>query len=77
MFFDCQILPILEYASDIWYIGDSAYDLGKIHIKCIKSTLRKQAPSPAIYMYDDTGRLPLIIRQHIKAITYWCVILDL
>ena len=26
---DCQILPILEYASDIWYAGDSVNDLEK------------------------------------------------
>ena len=75
--FDCQILPILEYASDIWYTGDSVNDLEKIHLKFIKSTLgvRKQTPTPAIY--GDTGRFPLIIRQHIKAVQYWCRILDL
>ena len=33
--FDCQILPILEYASDIWYTGDSVNDLEKIHLKFI------------------------------------------
>ena len=37
--FDCQILPILEYASDIWYTSDSVNDLEKIHLKFIKSTL--------------------------------------
>ena len=75
--FDCQILPLLEYASDIWYTGDSVNDLEKIHLECIKSTLgvRKQTPTPAIY--GDTGRFPLIIRQHIKAVKYWCTILDL
>ena len=75
--FDCQILPILEYGSDIWYIGDDVNDLEKIHLKFIKSTLgvRKQTPSPAIY--GDTGRFPLIIRQHIKAVKYWCRILKL
>ena len=75
--FDCQILPILEYASDIWYTGDSVNDLKKIHLKFIKSALgvRKQTPTPAIY--GDTGRFPLIIRQHIKAVKYWCRILDL
>ena len=75
--FDCQILPILEYASDIWYTGDSVNDLKKIHLKFIKSTLgvRKQTPTPAVY--GDTGRFPLIIRQHIKAVKYWCRILDL
>ena len=34
-----------------------------------------QTPTPAIY--GDTGRCPLIIRQHIKAVKYWCRILDL
>ena len=74
---DCQILPILEYASDIWYTGDSVNDLEKIHLKFIKSTLgaRKQTPTPVIY--GNTGRFPLIIRRHIKAVKYWCRILDL
>ena len=65
--FDCQILPILEYGSDIWYTGDDVTDLEKIRLKFIKSTLgvRKQTPTPAIY--GDTGRFPLIIRQHIKS----------
>ena len=75
--FDCQILPILEYGSDIWYTGDDVNDLEKIHLNFIKSTLgvRKQTPTPAIY--GDTGRFPLIIRQHIKAVKYWCRILKL
>ena len=75
--FDCQILPILEYGSDIWYTGDDVNDLEKIHLKFIKSTLgvRKQTPTPAIY--GDMGRFPLIIRQHIKAVKYWCRILKL
>ena len=75
--FDCQILPILEYGSDIWYTGDDVNDLEKIHLKFIKSTLgvRKRTPTPAIY--GDKGRFPLIIRQHIKAVKYWCGILNL
>ena len=75
--FDCQILLILEYGSDIWYTGDDVTDLEKIHLKFIKSTLgvRKLTPTPAIY--GDTGRFPLIIRQHIKAVKYWCRILKL
>ena len=37
--------------------------------------VRKQTPTPAIY--GDTGRFQLIIRQHNKAVKYWCRILDL
>ena len=75
--FDCQILPILEYGSVIWYTGDDVNDLEKINLKFKKATLgvRKQTPTPAIYW--DTGRFPLIIRQHIKAVKYWCRILKL
>ena len=66
-----------RYASDIWYTGDSVNDLEKIHLQFIKSTpgARQQTPTPAIY--GDTGRFTLIIRQHIKAVKYWCRILDL
>ena len=65
--FDCQILPILEYASDIWYTGDSVNNLEKIYLKFITSTLgvRTQTPTPAIY--GDTGRFPLII-----ILRFWC-----
>ena len=67
----------MNAASDICYTGDCVNDLEKIHLKFTKSTLgvRKQTPTPAIY--GDTGRFPLIIRQHIKAVKYWCRILDL
>ena len=78
MFIFCKIQrPILEYGSDIWYTGDDVNYLEKIHLKFIKSTLgvRKHTPTPAIY--GDTGRFPLIIRQHIKAVKYWCRILKL
>ena len=73
--FYCLILHILEYGSDIWYTGDDVNDLEKIRRKLIKSTLRvrKQTPTPAIY--GVTGRFPLIIRQHIKTVKYWCRIL--
>ena len=74
-FFDCQILPILEYTCDIWYTGDSVNDLEKIHLKLIKSTMGVRKQTHAIY--GDTGRPPLIIRQHIIAVKYWCRILDL
>ena len=59
----------------ICYIGDGI--TYTIHLKYIKSTLgvREQTPTPAIY--GDTGRFPLITRQHIKAVKYWCRILDL
>ena len=34
--FDCQILPILEYESDIWYTGDDVNNLGKNPSKIYK-----------------------------------------
>ena len=68
---------MLEYGSDIWHTGDDVNDLEKIHLKFIKSALgvRKQTPTSTIY--GDTGRFPLNIRQHIKAVKYWCSILKL
>ena len=77
--YDCQILSILEYGSDIWYTGDDVNDLENIHLKFIKSTLgvRKQTPRPTPAIYGDTGRFPLIIRKPIKAVKYWCRILKL
>ena len=61
----------------LWYTGDDNNELENIHLNFIKSTLdfRKLTPTPAIY--GDTGRFPLIIRQHIKAVKYWCRVLKL
>ena len=33
--FDCQILPILEYGSDIWYTDDDINDLEKNHLNLL------------------------------------------
>ena len=68
--FDCQILPILEYASDIWYTGDSVNDLKKYIYNLLNQlwVLESKHHTPAIY--GDIGRFPLIIRQHIKAVKY-------
>ena len=52
----CQILPILEYASDIWYTGDSVNDLEKIHLKFIKSTLGVRNKHPLLqFMVTQDG----------------------
>ena len=40
--FDCQILPILEYGSVIWYTGDDVNDLEKIHLKFNKLALESK-----------------------------------
>ena len=42
------------------YTGDDN-DLGKIHLKFIKSTLGFRKQTPTLVKYGDTGRFPLII----------------
>ena len=53
--FDSQILPILEYGSEIWFTGKELPELERVQTNFIKSTLgvRRQTSTLAIYGHTD------------------------
>ena len=69
--FDCQIVPILDYASDVWYNPSKIKELEKIHLKYIKKTLKVKPSSVTSAIYAETGRFPLEIKQKVQILKYW------
>jgi hypothetical protein len=72
--FDCMILPILSYGSEIWGFH-KAPDIEKIHLKFLKQVLgvRQQTPNSAVF--GEFGRFPLLIIRKVRIIKYWHKIL--
>ena len=69
--FDSQILPILEYGSEIWLTGKELPELERVQTDFIKSTLGVRQQTPTLAIYGDTGRFPLLVRQKFNAMKYW------
>lgn len=66
--FDSQVLPILEYGSDIWYQGKPIQELESVHLAFLKSALGVKRQTSSLCIYGETGRFPLLFRQQDRAI---------
>ena len=75
--FDLEIMPILEYGSEVWGSGKVANQFENFHIKFLKSTLSVIMQAPTNAIYAETGRMPLSIKFKVKAIKYWVRILEM
>ena len=75
--FDSQILPILEYGSEIWTTPSSTDVLENVQLHYLKRMLGFKSQTPTLSIYMDTGRFPLHIRQQIRLVKYWLYILKL
>ena len=75
--FDCQILPILEYGSEIWSTGKEISVLEIIQLKYLKNTLSVKPQTSTLAVYGETGRFPLAVRQRINILKYWCRIINM
>ena len=70
--FDTQILPILDYNSEIWFPNKKEIDvLERIQLKFLKNLLGVRNQTSSVAVLADTGRFPLIYRQQASAIKYW------
>ncbi len=75
--FDNQIVPILEYASDIWFPGKISKDIEKVQLMYMKLILGLNTQTCTQALYAETGRFPLVVRQTYSVLKYWCRILEL
>ena len=69
--FDSQILPILEYGSEIWYPGKNLPQYETVHLSFLKYALGVSSKTSSSAVYGDTGRFPLVLRQQDRAIKLW------
>ena len=73
--FDCMIVPILLYASEIW--GYEKTDVvEKVHLQFLKKSLNVRSTTPNYMVYGETGRFPLQIIIKTKLLCYWSRILQ-
>ena len=75
--FDCQILPILEYGSEIWSTGKEISVLERIQLKYLKNILSVKPQTSTLAVYGETGRFPLTVQQGINLLKYWCRIMNM
>ena len=75
--FDSQILPILECGSEVWFDNKPIPEMEKFQLKFLKSTLSVRTQTRSDAVYAETGKIPLYIRNKIKALKYWVRILNL
>ncbi len=75
--FDVQIRLILEYAHKIWYNGKTTNEHEKIHLSNMKEKLKVKRSSCTNAIYAEFGRFPLIIKQKVKVLKYWQMLLSL
>jgi len=68
--FDTQVLPVLEYNSEIWFPEKEIADLEKVQLGFLKNMLGVRSQTSTIGVLLDTGRFPLLVRQHVSALKY-------
>ena len=75
--FDTQILPILEYGSEIWSNGRKINILEIVQVKYLKHMLGVKPQTSTLAVYGETGRFPLVLRQQLNQVKYWCRIMGM
>ena len=75
--FDTQILPILEYGSEIWSTCQEITVLERIQLKYLKNILCVKPQTSTLAVYGETGRFPLVVRQRVNLLKYWCRIMNM
>ena len=75
--FDTQIRPMLEYGIPVWFRGKQIDKIEKVHTTFLKKALSLRSQTCHLPLYADTGRYPLVIRQHFALIKYWVRLIGL
>ena len=68
--FDCQVKPMLLYASEIWG-NNIQYTLEKVHMFAAKKLIGVSAKTPKQLVYGELDRYPIEIDCKVKTLKYW------
>ena len=75
--FDTCVLPILDYACEIWSQGKEHVSIERIQLKFIKMLLGVKSSTANYAIYAETGRFPIFLKQTIKTVKYFVRIQNL
>ncbi len=74
--FDTKVLPILLYASEIWF-SHKAEDIERVHHTFCKHALRITYYAPNCFVRGELGRYTIRSTRMVRAVKYWLRILKL
>ena len=74
--FDSLVLPVLSYASDIWFHAKGV-ELEAIHTQFIRKVLCVKRSTNLTALYRELGRVPINVIRKCNMIRYWITILRL
>ena len=74
--FDCQVKPMLIYASEIWGTTN-IHVIETAHLFACKRLLNVSDKTPNNMIYGETGRYPLLIDSTIRPLRYWLKITNM
>jgi exonuclease III len=69
--FDACVLPILNYACEIWGQGKEFVNIERIQLKFIKMLLGVKSSTATYAVYAETGRYPIYIKQIICTVKFY------
>ena len=68
--FDCTVLPILLYGSEVW--GYSNIELiERLHLKFCKILLVVKKSTANVMVYGELGRVPISVHIKSRILNYW------
>ena len=65
-----MILSILNYGCEVWGFH-SCPDIERVHLKFLKQILKVKTQTSSASIYDELGRVPLIIKRKERILKYW------
>ena len=74
--FDCQVKPMLLYASEIWGTTN-IHVIETAHLFACKRLLNVCHKTPNNMIYGETGRYPLLIDSTIRSLRFWLKITNM
>lgn len=74
--FDCKILPILLYGSELWF-SHASQDIEIVHNKFCKFVLNLPIQAPNCFVRSELGRHTITPYKYLRAIKYWLRIIHL
>ena len=75
-FFDCQIKPMLLYASEIWGLSN-VESIEAAHLFAMKRLLGVSNKTPNTLVYGELGRYSLHVDSTLSVIRYWLKLLKM
>ena len=69
--FDSQVLPIMQYGSEIWAFESCVQCCEKVHLFALKKYLNVAMCTPNDFVYKETCRYPIYINFFVNSLRYW------